>query len=52
MLAMLEALEDGLAEPSDYLPALHQQVRVLSLLVDDLFELAGSTRARSRSSSA
>ena len=40
MLAVLEALEDGLAEPSDYVPALREQVRVLSLLVDDLFELA------------
>jgi signal transduction histidine kinase len=40
MLAMLEALEDGLAEPADYVPALREQVRVLSLLVDDLFELA------------
>jgi len=40
MQAMLEALEDGLAEPDDYLPALREQVRVLSSLVDDLFELA------------
>jgi signal transduction histidine kinase len=40
MQAMLEALEDGLASPSDYVPALREQVRVLSLLVDDLFELA------------
>ncbi len=40
MQAMLEALEDGLAEPADYLPALGDQVRGLSLLVDDLFELA------------
>jgi signal transduction histidine kinase len=40
MQAMLEALEDGLAAPSDYVPALREQVRVLSLLVDDLFELA------------
>jgi len=39
MQAMLEALEDGLAEPADYLPALRDQVRVLSQLVDDLFEL-------------
>jgi len=38
--AMVEALEDGLAEPADYLPALREQVRALSLLVDDLFELA------------
>jgi signal transduction histidine kinase len=40
MQAMLEALEDGLAEPAEYLPVLHQQVRTLALLVDDLFELA------------
>lgn len=40
MQAMLEALEDGLAGPERYLPALRQQVRTLSGLVDDLFELA------------
>jgi signal transduction histidine kinase len=40
MQAMLEALEDGLAEPADYLPSLADQVRGLTLLVDDLFELA------------
>jgi signal transduction histidine kinase len=40
MQAMLEALEDGLAEPERYVPALREQVRVLSQLVDDLFELA------------
>jgi signal transduction histidine kinase len=40
MQAMLEALEDGLAEPEQYLPALRGQVRTLGLLVDDLFELA------------
>jgi signal transduction histidine kinase len=40
MQAMIEALEDGLAEPSDYLPTLRDQVRTLSGLVDDLFELA------------
>ena len=40
MQAMLEALEDGLAEPEQYLPALRDQVRRLSALVDDLFELA------------
>jgi signal transduction histidine kinase len=38
--AMLEALEDGLASPEDYIPALREQVRALSMLVDDLFELA------------
>jgi signal transduction histidine kinase len=40
MQAMLEALEDGLAEPEQYLPALRDQVRTLGMLVDDLFELA------------
>ena len=40
LLAMLEALEDGLAEPAEYVPALQQQVRTLSARVDDLFELA------------
>jgi len=40
MQAMLEALEDGLGEAEEYLPALRDQVRVLSELVDDLFELA------------
>ncbi|MBA2332569.1 MAG: HAMP domain-containing histidine kinase [Actinobacteria bacterium] len=39
MQAMLEAIEDGLAEPDDYLPALHDQVRALTTLVEDLFEL-------------
>jgi signal transduction histidine kinase len=39
MRAMLEAIEDGLVEPEQYLPTLHEQVRVLSTLVDDLFEL-------------
>jgi signal transduction histidine kinase len=39
MQAMLEAVEDGLASADDYLPALRDQVRALSLLVDDLFEL-------------
>jgi two-component system, OmpR family, sensor histidine kinase SaeS len=40
MQAMLEALEDGLGDVDRYLPALQQQVRSLSALVDDLFELA------------
>jgi signal transduction histidine kinase len=40
MQAMIEAIEDGLAAPEDYLPTLREQVRTLSLLVDDLFELA------------
>jgi signal transduction histidine kinase len=39
MQAMLEALEDGLADPSRYLPAMREQVHTLSRLVDDLFEL-------------
>jgi signal transduction histidine kinase len=38
--AMLEAVEDGLAQPERYLPAMHEQVRTLARLVDDLFELA------------
>jgi signal transduction histidine kinase len=40
MQAMLEALEDGLGDPEEYVPVLREQVRALSLLVDDLFELA------------
>ncbi len=40
MQAMLEAIEDGLASADDYIPTLRQQVRTLSMLVDDLFELA------------
>jgi signal transduction histidine kinase len=38
--AMLEAIDDGLAEPDEYMPALRERVTVLSSLVDDLFELA------------
>ena len=38
--AMIEALEDGLAEPADYLPEMRRQVQHLSRLVDDLFELS------------
>jgi signal transduction histidine kinase len=38
--AMLEALEDGLAEPERYLPGMREQVRILGVLIDDLFELA------------
>jgi signal transduction histidine kinase len=38
--AMLEAVEDGLAEPDRYLPAMREQVRTLGILVEDLFELA------------
>jgi signal transduction histidine kinase len=40
MQAMLEALEDGLGAPEEYVPVLREQVNALSLLVDDLFELA------------
>jgi signal transduction histidine kinase len=38
--AMLEALEDGVATPEEYLPALRQQTGTLAGLIDDLFELA------------
>jgi signal transduction histidine kinase len=38
--AMLEALEDGVVEPEQYLSSLREQVRALSAIVDDLFELA------------
>jgi len=40
MTAMLEAIEDGLAEPEEYLGPLQDEVRRLRTLVDDLFELA------------
>lgn len=38
--AMVEALEDGLASPDEYLPAIREQLETLSSRVDDLFELA------------
>jgi two-component system, OmpR family, sensor histidine kinase SaeS len=38
--AMVEALEDGLATPAEYLPAVRAQTEILARLVDDLFELA------------
>ena len=38
--AMLEAIQDGLATPEEYLPALREQTRTLATLIDDLFELA------------
>ena len=38
--AMLEAIEDGLAEGSEYLVPLQEQARRLASLVEDLFELA------------
>ena len=37
--AMLEAIEDDLAVPGEYVPEIRNQVRILSGLVDDLFEL-------------
>jgi signal transduction histidine kinase len=40
MQAMLEAIEDGLVEPEQYLPSIHRQLRTLAARVDDLFELA------------
>jgi signal transduction histidine kinase len=40
MQAMLEAVEDGLAAPEEYVPALRAQVEALAVLVNDLFELA------------
>jgi len=38
--AMVEALEDGLAAPDEYVPAIRAEIEILSRLVDDLFELA------------
>ena len=38
--AMIEAIEDGVATPEQYVAALADQVRTLTMLVDDLFELA------------
>jgi signal transduction histidine kinase len=38
--AMLEAIDDGLVPPAHYLPAIHEQVRAMATLIDDLFELA------------
>jgi signal transduction histidine kinase len=38
--AMLEAIEDGLVEPADYLESLGEQVGTLTMLIEDLFELA------------
>ena len=40
MQAMLEAIDDGLAEPAEYMSSLNDRVRTLSALVDDLFELS------------
>jgi signal transduction histidine kinase len=38
--ALIEAAEDGLIEPAEYLPTLREQAMTLTVLVDDLFELA------------
>lgn len=38
--AMIEAVEDGIAPPERYLPAMRERVTTLAGLVDDLFELA------------
>ena len=38
--AMVEALEDGLADPGEYVGAIRAQTEILSRLVEDLFELA------------
>jgi signal transduction histidine kinase len=38
--ALVEAAEDGLVEPAEYLPTLREQADALSTIVDDLFELA------------
>jgi signal transduction histidine kinase len=38
--AMAEALEDELASPAEYVPAIRAQTEILSRLVEDLFELA------------
>ena len=38
--AMVEAMADGVVEPQHYIENLHGQVRLLSSLVDDLFEMA------------
>ena len=38
--AMLEAIEDGLAQPEEYLGPLQEHARRLATLIDDLFELA------------
>jgi signal transduction histidine kinase len=40
IVAMLEAIEDGLARPDEYLEPLREQARRLQVLVADLFELA------------
>jgi signal transduction histidine kinase len=38
--AMLEAIEDGVAEADEYVPVLREQIVELGKVIDDLFELA------------
>jgi signal transduction histidine kinase len=38
--AMLEAIEDGVVAPEHYLQSIQGQVRLLAVLIEDLFELA------------
>jgi signal transduction histidine kinase len=38
--AMIEAVDDGVAPPEQYIPVMAEQVASLSTLIDDLFELA------------
>jgi signal transduction histidine kinase len=38
--AMVEAMQDGVAGPGDYLEEMRRQVRMLAGLIDDLFELS------------
>ena len=40
MRAMIEAIEEGVATPEQYMTTLSEQTRTLGNLVDDLFELA------------
>jgi signal transduction histidine kinase len=40
MQMMLDAIQDGLADPAEYLPLMADRMQTLSRLVDDLFELA------------
>jgi signal transduction histidine kinase len=46
--AMLEAIEDGLATPTEYLESLQGQVRLLDGLVSELFEMARVDREAAR----
>jgi signal transduction histidine kinase len=38
--SMVEAVEDGLATPHEYLPAINEQLRILTSVVEDLFEIS------------